>query len=819
MWLAPWFLVGGLLASVGVVIIHLMHRRRYRVVHWAAMDFLLQASRRSRRMIELRDWLLLLLRVACVSLFTVGMARPHWGNRPITSASAMHLVVMIDNSLSMGYKTLGRSLLDDAKQKAKELIRSLSPESRVTIIPFPDPAELRDLGVLCTKDEAQSLIDSLKIVDQKGDMAAALQQAVQACARFPQPKQKRLVIISDMQRNNVPSEGLSQILAKLPGPIEIIRIRSGSAANTWVEDVSLPDRFLIPGAETRFRALIRHEGTNARLAIPVVLSVKGQKVAVQTVDLLPGQTLEVAFPPYRPEGAFQKEELDWLDAEVSLASDDLPEDDHFALVIPVFNAVPIVFVDQFGPKEEPREGRYGESYYLRRLLASVAENTSPLTLRTYTLNQINRTILAGSRVVVLAGIRSPTEKLSLLSEYVRLGGNLVIIAGGEFDPAAWNQAAEDPWHLLPGKLEAVLAGRPASLVSDPSSLFYIDPESLVGEWFHIEGMSKRELAELYQSVYFFQIAQLELPALPAARPVSFNPDVTTSHAKDSLPQPVSDPSVTETPNWLLWRQSLSREEIRRPLLRSDSSSTADHASQSGPKAQVLARFTTGHPFVVVHSVGRGQVVFVSGGLSREWSSLSASYAIVMFDRLLQNLIERSIPRRNLETVENYRVIVNDPNTAWRLVAPDGTVTPISVGAVGPQQFGIQLNGFSQRGLHRLAPGRLLASDTQLASGPADAQMQPANSSELASREGNLSAEKEILLGIRGPREESVPDYVSESELEGILGGHGVLSSDNGFLQAANSHEWWPWFVAAALLGLLAELGILSNLRSRNEVSS
>ena len=49
MFAAPWFLVGGLIAVVALTVVHLMHRRRFRIVRWAAMDFLLQAARRSRR--------------------------------------------------------------------------------------------------------------------------------------------------------------------------------------------------------------------------------------------------------------------------------------------------------------------------------------------------------------------------------------------------------------------------------------------------------------------------------------------------------------------------------------------------------------------------------------------------------------------------------------------------------------------------------------------------------------------------------------------------------------------------------------------------
>jgi len=816
MWLAPWFLIGGLLASLGVVLIHLMHRRRYRIVHWAAMEFLLQASRRNRRMIELRDWLLMALRVACLSLFAIGMARPHWGHlAPPAGSSAVHLIVMIDDSLSMGYKELGKSLLDYAKEKAKELILSLSPESRVTVIPFPDPAELRDLGVLCSREEARDLIDSLKVVDQKGDVAAALQNAIQACARFAQPKQKRLVLISDMQRSNFPTDGIANLLEKLSFPVELLPVRPISASNTWIESLSCPDRFLIPDAETRFRVRIRHEGAEPRPALPIQLSVKGQKVAVQTVDLVPGQTVEVIFPPYALEKAFQREDLDWLDVEASILSDGLTEDDRFALVVPVFKAFPVIFVDRFGPKEDPRQNLLGETYFLRRFLtATFEETTESSSIRAYPFDQIGRELLSNCRVLVLAGIRDPKEKLSLLTEYVRLGGNLVIFADGEFDPIAWNRAADDPYHLLPGRLEPVLAGRPASLILNPQSLFQIDPQSLIGEWFYIEGMNKDELADLYRSVYFFQMAQLIPYQRTKGTFVSVPSGLAQPDNVDSPPALYATPSDVEVPNWLLWAHSLKREETHNPAVRSDvsSESTTEKSGISDSDARILARFATGQPFMVTTSLGDGRVIFVSSGVSREWSTLSASYAIIVLDRLLRTLVENTIPRRNLDTSEGYRIIVDDPNMTWHIVRPDGEISPISVGAIRGQQFGVDVRGFSQRGLHRLVRGEVKTGTTrEMTAGSANLDR-----SRLAS---TLSGYEEILLGVRGPLEESVPEYFTDSDLEANFGDRRLVTLTGELLQEARNREWWPWFVVAALFGLVAELGWLSSLRSRNEVSS
>ena len=55
---ASTFAIAGALAAAGPIIIHLLNRRRFRVVEWAAMDFLREALERNRRVMHFRDILL-----------------------------------------------------------------------------------------------------------------------------------------------------------------------------------------------------------------------------------------------------------------------------------------------------------------------------------------------------------------------------------------------------------------------------------------------------------------------------------------------------------------------------------------------------------------------------------------------------------------------------------------------------------------------------------------------------------------------------------------------------------------------------------------
>src|SRR5262245_20029121 len=95
------FAIAGAIAAAGPVIIHLLNRRRYRVVQWAAMDFLLEALRRNRRILQIRDLLLLILRTAAILLFGLALARPYFADSDTQARATepVHAVLLLDNSL------------------------------------------------------------------------------------------------------------------------------------------------------------------------------------------------------------------------------------------------------------------------------------------------------------------------------------------------------------------------------------------------------------------------------------------------------------------------------------------------------------------------------------------------------------------------------------------------------------------------------------------------------------------------------------------------------------------------------------------------
>src|SRR5258708_24327590 len=104
-WLVnPWLFVAGLLAVLLPILIHLLNKRKFRVVDWAAMEFLLDADKKNRRRIRLENLILLLLRCLAVLLIGLLLARPFIPTSltaGILNATQYERIIGLDDSLSM----------------------------------------------------------------------------------------------------------------------------------------------------------------------------------------------------------------------------------------------------------------------------------------------------------------------------------------------------------------------------------------------------------------------------------------------------------------------------------------------------------------------------------------------------------------------------------------------------------------------------------------------------------------------------------------------------------------------------------------------
>jgi len=163
--LAP-LLLGGLVFASAPIIIHLLNRRRFKLVEWAPMRYLKLTLRTNRRRLQLEQWILLAIRTLVILLLIFAAARFYLtGNAAaawLSLGGRTSRVILIDDSLSMGLKTAGQSALDRATDQAGQLIETLGTQDALTVATTSTlTAPMRRDSVM-SSDEAAALAKQVR---------------------------------------------------------------------------------------------------------------------------------------------------------------------------------------------------------------------------------------------------------------------------------------------------------------------------------------------------------------------------------------------------------------------------------------------------------------------------------------------------------------------------------------------------------------------------------------------------------------------------------------------------------------------------------
>ncbi len=815
--LTPWFAIAGLAAAAGPVIIHLLSRRRFRVVQWAAVDFLRQAVRRRRRMLRLRDLALLALRVFCVVAFGAALARPYrsQGMAPVDSADPIHAVLVVDNGLWMGYEESQGTLLSVVKLKASRFIEKLPDGSRISVVGLCDSPSAAGPAHR-NREDAHAALEAIEPTDRYARAGKALRRALEACRRAPDVPAKQVLLFTAGQSAGWKSGRPAATVEKLPGPIHVIRIAPAEPANTWVEEFRLRDEIADTQSPAAFLVKVRYQGLKPRNDVRVTLLVDHEEVDSRTIDLEPSQTVEILFDSYRFDAATKPGQPAFVPAEVTVTPDDLPADDRRFLMVPVVSALPVVFVDQYGDDEDPKKNRFGETYHLRHLLAPAtgrAEASEELIrVRRARIEEVDANLLADARLVVVAGVADPRAAVAPLRQYVVQGGNLLIAAGGAFDPKAWNDSAWlDGAGVLPAPLRPTPVGHVPGEVRRPVVPFFLDFNTMKNRFFLLEQIRHDQLEEYYRQPYFFKAIDSEFGEEIVAGTIAAETSrIESQRARlDTIDRrlrelekigrsgrALSAAEISERDalggqrravcfDWLGWENHHSRPAQPMPC-------NGQLAAPFPP--HVRARFTDGVPFLAQRRIGRGNVLWIATGMGSGWNTLYRTDAMFLYDRIVRQLLRQTIASRDIGTAESLREPVPANRLDWQytLVRPDGTEEPMAVRRRPSRGDVLVTDDLPHRGICRV-----------VGHGPRGATADPGQNET-----------HETALAVNGPVEASIPDFLTRDDADEYFGPaeYRWIDRDERIelsSSRAQGREFWRWLILAVLIGLLLEWWLLA----------
>ncbi|RPJ34320.1 MAG: hypothetical protein EHM17_07065 [Verrucomicrobiaceae bacterium] len=287
LFLAPlllWFLA----AAAVPIAIHLINRRRHKTIQWAAMQFLLKASRQSRGKKKLRNILILTCRALAIAALALAAARPivsgliGWGGGSIDT-----VVLLLDRSASMEIRP-GDGLAsrrETAISKVRDAMADLG-SARLVLIDSASgrPQEIPSPEILDT-------LSSTASTDSTADLPALLARAAELLTDIT--GRSEVWLVSDLQESNWKPDderwaAARASLSALPQKpaVRVLSITGPTAANSSIRllsshrsgDELLLDLEILRSGEAR--------GTSA---IPLTTQLNGSRTTENLT--MPGQSL------------------------------------------------------------------------------------------------------------------------------------------------------------------------------------------------------------------------------------------------------------------------------------------------------------------------------------------------------------------------------------------------------------------------------------------------------------------------------------------------------------------------------------------------
>jgi hypothetical protein len=483
------------------VIIHLLNRRRFKIVEWAAMRFLLAAQRKNARRMRIEQLILLLLRCLIVLLLVLAMisvtpwAEAFWrqinpsGGKGILSTGARtHRIIVVDGSLSMAVKVNEQTCFDRARTLAEQIVNEGAGSDGFSVVLLaapprrivPEPSE--DARKVTTE------IRNLRMTHGNADLAGTLATVAgllrASPGKFPA---KEVYFLTDLQRSSWISGRPGDLVPALQAFQEtkaraiFVDVGRDGVSNLAVTGLEMGEPVVTTQGKVPILAtLYNHAETRdvvVRLFVGKARTTAEEKpsqlreISAVNVRVRRGQQTPVAFAYRFPAPG------DYV-VQVQAAHDELELDDVRSAIVRVKNTVPVMLVNGKPASEAFDRAtewlRVGLNPFVegKEVPPGVVFRPKVMTLFQFADEKIGD--LTNYDAVCLCDVpRLSAAEVRRLEAHVRRGGAVLFALGDQVDLGSYNDSLyRDGQGLLPGRLVGIQRATPGytyQLAMDPEA--------------------------------------------------------------------------------------------------------------------------------------------------------------------------------------------------------------------------------------------------------------------------------------------------------------------------------------------------------------
>lgn len=276
-----------LLALLIPIAVHLFNLRRHKLEYFSNTELLRTIRQENKRTRRLKHLVALLLRCVFIAALVLAFAFPYLPVSETDEVVEEDVVgVYLDNSMSMKALSERTTLLDDARESARNMVRQSPPSTRFLLL--TNSFEVQNEYPM----NQEEMLDQLDRMSPDGPPV----KMNEVLDRFAMLRQYHgldnasLFVYSDFQKNMLQLTGIQPDSTLR---IYAIPMGAGLRQNISIDTLWLGSPVIQSGLANDVHVVVHNRGDRAVQGLPINLTMDNRVVAASTVDVEPFGTTEL----------------------------------------------------------------------------------------------------------------------------------------------------------------------------------------------------------------------------------------------------------------------------------------------------------------------------------------------------------------------------------------------------------------------------------------------------------------------------------------------------------------------------------------------
>ena len=319
----------GLLALLIPILIHLFNFRRHKLVYFSNTAVLRSIQQENAKTRKLKYLVTLLLRCLFVAALVLAFAFPYHPEKQLNVNTENTLVgIYIDNSMSMKGQSQRTTLIEDARQSARDFVHKLNPSNRYLLM--TNSFEIQNEYPM----NQEEMLDQLDRMNPDGApvlMGEVIDRFEMLCKQHGFAT-STLFVYSDFQSNTF---DLSAAKADTALQVVMVPMVPEFKTNLYIDSVWLASPIVQSGLTNELMVRVVNQGDKEVKGMPINFTMNNAMAASTTVDLEKNGTAEV-------EMQFVVEDSGEQRCSASLTDHPITFDDSYHFVLSVKPSLSVV---------------------------------------------------------------------------------------------------------------------------------------------------------------------------------------------------------------------------------------------------------------------------------------------------------------------------------------------------------------------------------------------------------------------------------------------------------------------------------------------